>query len=841
MHFSPSGRESQLRAAASAAAADARIALRRATHDWMFTTTAVATLALGIGATVATFGIVRGVLLRPLPVRDQGQLIVLSAKSRSLGSSHVGLPNGVLWDFAAQSRTASEVTAIPAFAPATPFVARDGSRTIHLALTTTTGNFFDVLGVRAGRGRLLNAGDDTRPNEPALVLSNTAWMREFGGDTGVVGRTIQLPQGSYTVVGIAAPTFDYPHGSDAWISLPQMVRRLGFDDSPEGGYWDLVARLRDDATLAQARREFNAFLVGYDSPRLGNPRSRGAVVESYADAVIGDQKAGLLVLAAAVGLVLVIAVANVAGLLVSRTLARRADLAVRSALGASPARLRAQLSVEHLILGLIGGLFGLLAAWAGLRFAVAEAPPGLARFGEIHIDLMTVAFGLTITVLSVVGFGVASVLVSGSQNMASTLNASARRGVTTVETDPSSRRFRQGVAVGELALAIVVLVAAGLLVRTLANLQRIDLGFEPTHLLFVVIERQDASSASTGSDLTAAEARHRAVLGGLVEQLGTQPGIVGATPTSLIPFALVGGTGGIDQHFRLEGEPTAEALAGPTIRSDGALPNYFRVLGIPVLRGRTFDADDRAGSAGVAVVSEQMARLAWPGQDPLGKRLQLIDEFGRGPTRTVVGVVGDTRYSDLTVPRPAVYVPLEQSNPGAVVAIRTRGSPSAAIPTVERVLHGLDDAYGISRTVTMPQLLALDLARPRFLMGVLSVLSLIALLLGAVGLYGVMSLLVRQRTNELGIRLALGATGRSIRGLVLREGARLVAGGVALGIGASLALSGMFRTLVFGVPYIDPLTLMGATLLLVVTMALAVMAPAMRASRLDPMITLRAP
>lgn len=205
MRFSPSGRESQLRAAARAAAADARIALRRATRDWMFTTTAVATLALGIGATVATFGIVRGVLLRPLPVRDQGHLIVLSAKSRSLGSSHVGLPNGVLWDFAAQSRTASEVTAIPAFAPATPFVAHDGSRTIHLALTTTTGNFFDVLGVRAGRGRLLNAGDDTRPNESAIVLSNTAWMREFGGDTGVATggeiRRLVLREGARLVAG----------------------------------------------------------------------------------------------------------------------------------------------------------------------------------------------------------------------------------------------------------------------------------------------------------------------------------------------------------------------------------------------------------------------------------------------------------------------------------------------------------------------------------------------------------------------------------------------------------------------------------------------------------------
>ncbi|MGH7632209.1 MAG: ABC transporter permease, partial [Gemmatimonadaceae bacterium] len=650
---------------------DLRYAARGLYHDPWFTITVILTLAVGIGATVATFGVVNGVLLRPLPVQDQRHLLVLATGHRSGPHASVGvaLNFGELRDFAARSRALSAVAGVPPVVGSVPpFTAYDGDRTISLATMEVTGNFFQVLGVRAARGRLLNADDDARGAAPVVVLSDAAWHREFGGRPDIVGRAILLGTKAFTVVGVAPPGFTFPGASDAWMSLATIMRLYGHEPGPDDGWFDIIARLHPGANASQAQREFTDFLQELKLPAGPDSAARRGIVTSYSELTTGDIRQPLVILSVAVALLLVITCTNVAGLVLGRGLARAGEMAVRSALGASRGRIIAQLMIENAFLGAMGGAAGVLVAWFALRITVALAPSGLERFDQIRFDGSALVFALLLTIGVILAFG----LIPARAAASARLDAQLRRSSRAVGSRSIAVRTRGALVVVQLALALVVLVGGGLLVRSLARLQNVSFGFRADHLLFVIIYE----SKGSGDDQSAAEARHAMVMNELAERLPSVPGIRAATVTWIIPFSVVEGANGFTEHYDLEGQSIDEGMQSPIAGEDVASDNYFTTLGIPLIRGRALSDADNASSPRVAVVSQSFASLAWPGENPLGKRLRAVNPGGGvGAWRTVVGIAKDTRYRDVTAAQPMIYIPVRQSGPGAVMAVRTSVRP----------------------------------------------------------------------------------------------------------------------------------------------------------------------
>jgi len=811
---------------------DLRVALRSLWRDRAFSAVSTLTIAAAIAITVAAYGVVHAVLLRPLPVHDQRRLIVLSMESRALGGAHIGLTNGAMRDFAARSRTVAAVGGVPALVAAAPLPVTDGERVIRLGVSPVTGNVFDVLQVAPARGRMLRADDDNPGALPALVVSDRAWRSEFGSRPDIVGHTVVLDGIQYTVVGVAPPGFDYPKGTDAWISLARLLARFGAVDSPEGGSWDLVGRLRPGATVAQGRGEFGRFLTAYDSPRLGDPQARTARVEAYTDVIVGDLRPGLQMLSVAVALILLIACANVAGLVLTRGAARTSELAVRQALGASPRRLVMYLMCEHALVGLVGGAIGAVAGALLLRLGIGLAPAGLARFDQVHVDGALFAFALVVAVVAVALFGALPAL-----RMARTDPGYALRGADRVATgDRRLGRLRTGIAVAQIALAVLVLASSALLLRTLTNLQNIDPGFDVRHLLFVMLERREQASGG----YAAADEAQRAVVNGLVDRLSRQPGVQGGTPLYSLPFSIIGGAQPQSEHYRLPDQATADALRGPAVTSQGGGPRMLQTLGISLIRGRSFGKDDHANGPGVAIVSESFARMAWPGQDPLGKQFQLITESNRGPMRTVVGVASDTRFVDLTRSWPTVYIPASQTAAAAIVALRSAHDPQTLVASVKAALASLDPEYQVAKAVSGGELLNRVLARPRFLATVLGALALATLALIAVGMYGVLAAIANARMREIGLRVALGATPSDASGLLIREAGRIVLAGVAIGTGLAVLGTRILRTQLFGVRPGDPVTLVFAAAVLLAVVAVSCYLPAWRTAHVDPLVVMRA-
>lgn len=815
---------------------DLRYAARTLSRDPWFTLTVILTLAVGIGATVATFGVVNGVLLRALPVRDQNRLLVLATGHRTGPHATVGvaLNLGDLRDFAAQSRALDAVAGVPpVVGTVPPFTAYDGDRAISLATMEVTGNFFQVLGVRATLGRMLNPADDEAGAAPVLVLSDAAWHREFGGRPDIVGREIRLSARTFTVVGVAAPTFSYPGRSDAWMSLATMMRLYGHDPGPGDGWFDVIARLRPGATAQEAQREFTSFLEHLDLPASGDSTSRRGIVTSYTELITGDIQPPLVILSMAVALLLAITCTNVAGLVLGRGLARDGEMAVRSALGASRGRIIAHLMTENALLGAVGGTVGTLVAWFALRVTIALAPSGLERFDQVRFGGAALAFALLLTIGVILAFG----LVPARAAASALLDARLRRSSHAVGSRRIAMRARGALVVVQLSLALVVLAGGGLLMRSLARMQHVGFGFRADHLLYLIITESNGS----GGEWRAAEERHTMVMKELAERLRTVPGITAATLTWMIPFSVIEGANGYTEHFDREGQTIDEGMQSPIAGEDVASDSYFTTLGIPIIRGRTFGAVDNPPAPEVAVVSQSFANVAWPSQDPMGKRFRAVNPGGGvGAWRTVVGVAADTRYRDVTAVQPMIYIPVRQSGPGAIMAVRTSVPSLSVLPAIRSTLDGLDQGYAVSEAYPIEDLLDLALARPRFLAAVLSTLSACAVLLAAVGLFGMLAAVVRQRTHEIGVRMALGATPGAIRTLVFRQAELLACAGIAVGLVVAVAATRVLRSQLFDVSPTDPVTLVMTAIGLLAIAGLAAYLPARRATSIDPVGVLRA-
>ncbi|HEX4494596.1 MAG TPA: ABC transporter permease [Thermoanaerobaculia bacterium] len=813
---------------------DLRYSLRALRRSPAFTAAAVASLALGIGANTLIFTFLNSLFLKSLPVAAPDRLVALYAKDlEKQDLVSLSYP-----DFLDLRREAGGVFSGLAAYRNVSLVLSGSGDPAQLPGVVVSAGYFDVLGVRPARGRFFLPDEDgTSGAHPVVVLSHALWQSRFGSDPGIVGRTVRLNNQGLTVVGIAPSEFkglsilDRP--PEVWV--PAAMHR-DLLKGPQALWIDKrgtfvfsgVARLAPGAGIERAGALLATFGRRLEKDFPADHQGLGLVAVPLAQAALPPgQRGGLVlsagVLAAVVGLLLLIAGANVANLLLARALARSGEVAVRLALGAGRGRLVRQLLTEGVLLGLLGGAAGLLIALWGRKVLWALKPPFFPDSLDLGIDARVLGFTFAIAIATGVLFSLAPVFQSFRLDLAATLTRQTRSGGA--RGDGSGSVLRELLIAGQVALSVVVLAGAGLFLRSMLAVERIDPGFE-TEKLFVV----PMDAGGQGYTPPRAQDLYRQA----VERVGNLPGVRSAAVASR--FLLVGG--GTRQSVTAEGQETApgsrDLLAGVNVVG----PGYFQTVGMPIRAGRAFDPTDRAGSLPVVVINETLARLLWPGGPALGKRLRLGDDEG---LFEVVGVAADARYAGLREPPPPyAYRPVLQSySPMMMLHVRTAGDPTPLLQKVRREVQLLAPGLPLLEPRTITQVRNQSLWAPRMGAGLLSVFGLLALVLAALGIYGVVAYSVGQREREIGIRMALGAERRDVLGLVVRQSLRPVVLGVVLGVVAALVAARTIASLLFGVGAADPLALAGAAALLVLVALAAIFAPARRASGLDPVTALR--
>lgn len=795
--------------------ADFHIAIRGLRRSPTFTAATVLTLMVGIGMAVAMFTVFRVTLIDRLPVRDQDRLVVLW--TTNLNGREFTAGKNALDAFRRGTRTLSGVAGVVHWG-ATPYPLTDGSRTLMVQQAIVDGNFFDVLGARPVLGRLLTRDDEIGGRfQPMsfsgaphpMVLSYGSWQRDFGGDSSVIGHHLTDPYSLWTltIVGVAPPGLDYPRGVSEWVPI-------GRDATPS---MIAVGRLRPGVSPDAARAEYLATI------RRAETRAtfHDAVVRPFTDEVLGNARPAIVILTAAVGLLLLVACINVGNLLLLRATSRGREIAIRRAIGASYGDIVRQLMVENLLLAVAGGLLGFACAEGLLRILLAVGPAELPRADAIVASGAPVLIAIAITTLALMAFGLAPALVAARADAANGLRPDSRAG----QESRARRRARELLVVSQVALAVIMVSGAGLLGRSLARLQRLDLGLEPSHLAFFAL-----SLPSSGYD---SEEKVYELGDAVFARLRDMPGVVSATPVIIPPFI---GANVWQWPFQTEGQSDAEARDNPAIAVEAGDADYFRTLGIPLLRGPGFSRVADPGAPREAVVSESAARRLWPGQDPVGKRIR-YDTTG---WRTVVGVVPDLHFRTLRDATPTIILRWRQSFWQGNVAVRTTRDFARVLPAIRRVVHDVDPRVTVWQAQTMDDFLAAPLAQPRMSALLLAAFGLVALLLAAIGLYGVMASVVRQQTRELGVRIALGATPGRLRRDVLARALRVLAVGAALGLVAALISARLYAALLFDVSPTDPISLAGACVLLIAVGLGAAYMPARWATRVDPAKALRA-
>jgi putative ABC transport system permease protein len=793
---------------------DIRVGLRSLHGTPGFVLTAILTLAVGIGLSTAVFTVADAVLLRRLPVRDQNRLVVLWGQAPDRGFNYP-LDLDDARQFARQTRSLQRV-AFVSYYGAWPKPIRDGDQLARLRRAGVSGEFFDVLGAPPALGRALRPADDVHGAAPVLVLSHGAWRRTFGGDPRVIGRRVQtLDDGvQYTIVGVMPQGIDYPRGTDFWV--PVVPSTL-----PSDLY--VIGRLTPGATPANARDEMTSF---FRRPEMSPwQRDLTGVVHTLPQLVLGETQPALLAFAAAAGLLLLITCINVATLLLVRGVARVREIAVRSALGAGRGRIVRQLVTENTLLAIVGGALGVAVAAAAVRSFVAVAPAGLPRLDEIRLNATALAGAVGLTAAAMLLFGLAPAVLTSRVELEQVLRSGTRQS--------PSRRSRLGteaLVAGQIALALLVLSAAGLIARSLIKLERAELSFEPSRLLI--------GELAIRYDQFDTPAKQLSLLERLLPRLRAIPGVRAITPTVAVPFS---GAGGWDGKLAAEGQSLEETATNPMLNMEVVAPDYFATLGIPVRRGRVFTDADRDGAPAVVVVSESAARHYWGTDDPIDKHLRMGPNLDR--TVTVVGVVPDTRYRDLRDARASVYFSLRQSffpYTPTNLAIRTSVAPATLVPTIRRVISEIEPGVALASAAPFATFLEEPLAQPRLNALLLTVFAGAAAGLAAVGLFGVMMTMVRQRTRELGVRMALGATARDLRRMVLRRGLAIATAGMVVGLLGALLANRLLAAMLYEVSPTDGMTLTVVAGLLFSVATFASVIPAWSSTRIDPVLALRA-
>jgi putative ABC transport system permease protein len=788
-----------------------------------FSTAAILTLALGIAGTTVIFTLIQGVLLRPLPVRNQDRLIVSWKELRSSGYAHYPFGDAEIEHTGEASRLLESVAGVTSNGALRWVVVENGvSEYVQGALVT--GGFFDVLGVDALVGRALTRAEDKEGAEDVIVISHGLWQRRYGGSRDAVGRRVSINDRPFTIVGVMPPDVDYPAGTELWRTTRSVPTTGPFGDAARREV-DLIARLRSGVSIPQAAGELTTLTRQYEAAVPAVTRGLAPVVHSFEQVVVGNVRPTLIVLLAAVALVLVIASANVANLLLMRGEARRTELAVRQALGAGRGRLVRQLLFESIVLTLVASAAALALTWWSLDALIAFIPDGLPRVESIRVDVMVVVFtGLVALVTSMLA-GIAPALWSVRKELVSQLRDGGRGA-----SGPAVRKGRRALVVAQVALAVTVVAAAGLVTRSLLRLQSVDIGLSADRLVLAELSLPYTRYVDRRNQ--------EQFLDEIVARLEAVPAIAAATPVNVRPFS---GDGGWDvPRFTAEGQSAERAAVNPALNLESVHHNYFGTFEVRIVRGRPFAPSDRRGALDVAIVSEDVAARTWPGQDPIGKRLKIGGFDSTYGWKTVVGVAVATRYRDLARPRPTLYVPAPQFLVTAqLLVLRTTAPLELAASVTRESVKAIDPSVQVMRIAPFEAMLDGPLARPRFNASLLGLFGITALLLAAIGLAGVMATYVRQRDREIALRVALGATPGSIRRLVLGEALWMGALGSLTGLAAAAAATQLLRGILFEVDPLDPLTLTGAALVLMAAAALAAYGPARQAVRLDPASMLR--
>jgi putative ABC transport system permease protein len=775
---------------------------------------AITTLALGIGANTAVFSVVNSVLLNPLTYKDPDRLVRVYEKRLQLGRTRNVASAPDFLDWRAQNQVFDRMAAWTGWGAN---LTGEGGEPERISGALVTADLFPLLGVEPLHGRtFLPEEDGPGDRGYVVVISHGLWQRRFGGDPSIVGSTVTLNTRSLTVVGVMPPGFQFPT-AEAEIWVP-----LGLNPADPGNrgshFLDVVARLKPGVTLEQAQAEMDA-IAGRLEQEYPVNTGHGVNLFHLFDETVGNIRPALIVLLAAVGFVLLIACANVASLLLSRAAARRKEMAIRAALGASRMRLIRLMLAESLLLAAAGGAAGLLVAVWGVDGLIAISPADTPRLDEIRIDSRVLIFTSAVTLLTGIVFGLIPALQASRTEMTDSLKEGGRA------LGPIRNRARSFLVISEVALSLLLLVGAGLTINSFIRLSSLDPGFDSDNVLTMMLNLPGSKYREPHQQV--------AFMQRVTSDLGEIPGIESTGLVIILPFG--GGSG--SRYFQIEGRPPQPPGQGLNANFNLSGPGYFRTLGIPLLRGRDFTDQDTRDKPEVAIINAEMARQFWPDEDPLGKRIRI----GDSPWRTIIGVVGDTRQSKLDVgPRQEMFYPMLQSpSLFMTLTVRTSGEPKEYISAVRDRVMSLDADLPLYSIRTMNERLAESVAPQRFTLLLMSIFAIVAIALAAIGIYGVMSYNIAQRTHEIGIRMAIGAKTSDVLKMFVRQGMVLAASGMAIGLGAALALTRLMTSLLYGVSVRDPLTFFIVILLLAIVALAACYIPARRAMKVDPMVALR--
>jgi predicted permease len=797
---------------------DLRYGVRALRKQPGFAFVVVLTLAIGIGANSTIFSFANGILMRPLPYQDPGRLVTLdeTAPKRNIRSMGVSFPNFLDWR--AQNQVFEDVAAYGTGS----YTLVEGGEPEQVRGARVSAGLFEILGVAPALGRTITSEEDRPGNETVVVLGHGLWQRRFGGDAGVVGRTISVNNRPHAVVGVMPPGFKFPEVADLWVPLALDTQRWTRNDHGLGA----VARLKPGVTLERAQSEMVAIAGRIEEQNPVTNEGLSVNVADLREGLVSDYRQALLILLGVVGFVLLIACVNVANLLLARASARQQEVSIRVALGASRWRIFRQLVTESLVLSAAGGALGLLMALWGLRLLLAAVPVELPFWMRFDLDARVLGFTAAVSLLTGVVFGAVPALQASKVDLNKTLKEGGR---SADAAGAGLRRLRSLLVVGEVALSLVLLVGAGLMMRSFLRLQRVDVGLDPKNVLAVTIPLPQAKYHEPE--------KQSAFFQQLVERVRRLPGARAAGAVSNLP--LDGSRWG--RSLTVEGRPVLAVGEAPMINHCVVTPGYFGAMGIPLLTGRDIAETDGKDAPRVTLVDARLAREYWPGESPLGKRVRFGPPESNEPWHTVVGVVGEVRHERPdAVTRMSVYLSYQQTPVRQMtIAARAEADPAGLVAAVRSQVRELDPAQPVTGVRTMEEVISRAVWQPRLHTILFGVFAAVALILASVGIYGVTSYAVTQRTHEIGIRMALGAKPGDILRMVIGQGLALTLAGIGIGAAAAFALTRVMSSLLFEISAADPTTFTANVLLLATVSLLACYIPARRATRVDPMIALR--